>query len=568
MGHFFSILKPPAVSAAMLLLALPIPTEAAGSFRKLNQALAGLSGAGAGLSAEPGCEALPREENAAASAGLCGDLYRFSCAPGEWNDGTGRAGDDELVREKVGKLKADLAKKAAKNFAELLSSPKGAYLRRVALSAFGMTHAPTCKNAAGSKGCNLTLAKALATQVTKNLFPRGGPGGPGGPGGRPASLRDLDLLTQNAQYRRLEKRFKAEAKLALRDQNAEAKIEKKIFPEVRKMLVNLLRRKVPDPKVREILVTKVSGIEFDGTDCASPVPPDATGDSYNPSLSAMLEPNAYYTPAKNTFRFCNGFLLRNKSEFQIASVVAHELAHAIDPCLIGHGPRDFRFDYSDPLNREVSEQEYPLPNLLGCLRGEDSVQASFLPPGMNPEGESRGAASPSERVKALEEKIARLNKRILDKATTRKERESLRDEKTLSLNELARAQRILSESLEQEGEGGPPPPENAFCEQDQIGESVADWISGEILPAYIKKHYPKLSREQRQTGFANVFRGMCAGEEMFPGERPRFDVHPDSFRRANFLLLAQPQVRRQMGCPLDPPAGVTYCHVPDVRGAK
>lgn len=488
-------------AAVMPLILLGFPATAEGAeFKRLEMALAAFAAPAEGLAVEAGCEAEgPRDP--AADAGLCGDLYSFACAPGKWNDGTGSAGGGEAVRGKVRAAKESLAKKATKDFAAQIASPKGAYLRRLALSAFGLTNAPGCGEGAGN--CDRVLAEALGRQVGQNLFPSRGPGG----GPRPASLRGLDLLTQNAQYRKIEKTYKAEARAGLHDRANEEKIERKIFPAVQALLTDLVRRKVPDPAVRELLVTKIAGIEFDGSDCAAPVPPDATGESYTADLSALLEPNAYYTPAKNAFRFCNGFFLRNQSEFQMAGVVAHELAHAIDPCLIAQGPADFRFAYSAPMDRARSEAEYPLPNLLACLRSEGSVAASSQPPASPPAG------APAE-----------------DPAFA------------------------------------PPPPANAFCDQDQIGESVADWVSNEILPAYVKSNHPKLSRDQRQTGYANVFRGMCT-EAGFAEEIP-WDVHPDPARRANRLLLAQPEVRRQMGCPLDPPTGVTYCEVPDVRSSK
>ncbi|RZA08290.1 MAG: hypothetical protein EOP11_05275 [Proteobacteria bacterium] len=539
----------------------------ASSHAKLDHILNQLGQATDSLRVEAGCFTEPtaagREEG-----GLCADLYQFSCAPGEWNDGTGTAGSDELVNKKVAALKAEISKKATKDFLGALKTPKGAYLRKLALSAFGMSFAPGCEGPGKSANCDRILAEALGAQVTKNLLPRGRPGGaPGEP--RPASLRGLDMLIQNAAYRRLEMQYSAEAKKALRDSSTEKKIETKIFPKVQKLLVDLIRRKVPDPKAREILATKVAGIEFGGADCAAPVPPDATGDSYDPALSAMLEPNAFYTPAKNSFRFCNGFLLRNKSEFQIASVVAHELAHAIDPCLITHGPKDFRFSYADPLNRERSEAEYPFPNLLACLRGEGSMRAEFRPapaPSLGVPAEGEGLPA---KLASLEQKIAALNVKIVDEALSRQDRERLRDEKTMALSELARVRRRLEERDGFGAEGGfPPAPENAFCQEDQIGESLSDWIAGEILPAYVKQNHTNLSSAQRQVGFANVFRGMCQEGGITGEGPPRFDVHPETYLRANQLLLAQPEVRRQMGCPLDPPAGVTYCEVPDVKGAR
>ncbi|RYZ95855.1 MAG: hypothetical protein EOP11_24275, partial [Proteobacteria bacterium] len=132
------------------------------------------------------------------SAGLCDDLYRFSCAPGEWADGTGSAGSDDIVTKKVAELKLKLGLRAAKDFSALLKTEKGGYLRQLALSAYGMNHTPGCAGDAKARAhCDRTLSEALGAQVTKNLFPRG-QRAEGPPGPRPVSLRALDLMQQNA----------------------------------------------------------------------------------------------------------------------------------------------------------------------------------------------------------------------------------------------------------------------------------------------------------------------------------------------------------------------------------
>ena len=381
-------------------------------------------------------------------------------------------------------------------------------------------------------------------------------------GPKPKRLRDLDLLLQNPAFRRTETKLSRELKAKLRNPAMERKLEKKIFPRVQKLLAGILRKKVSDPKLAEILATKVEGIEFAGTSCADPVPPDATGKSYDPSLSAMLVPNAYYTPADNTFRYCNGFLLQSQSEFTIASVVAHELAHSVDPCLVGIGPEDFRFRYSEPGDREQSEREYPMPGLLSCLRDERSVGAMFLEPGA--EGEPR--PDPRARLEELRAKVKELNQRILKKGQTPEQKEELRDEKNLVLAKIARIETRLREQGPEERGPMPDPEQPAFCRDDQIGEAVSDWFSAEVMPEYIRTAYPKLTHSQRRVGYSNIFRALCPPGGL-PPEEQEFDVHPNPERRANQLLLASPKVRRQMGCPVTAPPGVKYCHVKN-RGAR
>lgn len=560
-------LVPAGIALLALFSALPV-AEGRSKYQQFDALMARFGGAPGGLQAAAACESDAVPMVGYQEPSLCEDLYSFSCSPGKWDDGTGPATDQAEVDEKVARLKRQWQAKAKKEYLELLQKPGSKYLRKIALSAYGLTQAPACRSKVKqAAACDNVLATSLARQSIRNLFPRGPAGQEGRGGPKPKRLRDLDLLLQNAAFRRTETKLSRELKEKLRNPAMERKLEKKIFPRVQKLLASLLRRKVQDPNVAEILATKVEAIEFAGTSCANPTPPDATGKSYDPSLAALLVPNAYYTPADNTFRYCNGFLLQSQSEFQIASVVAHELAHSVDPCLVSIGPEDFRFRYSEPADRVRSEKEYPLPGLVSCLRDERSVGAAYLEPG---QGEPR--PDPRARLEELRARVKELNREIVKKGQSPEKREELRDEKTLILAKIARIEARLREPGPGPGPGegeGPPlpdPEQPAFCRDDQIGEAVSDWFSAEIVPEYIRTAYPKLNASQRRVGYSNVFRALCPPGGL-PPEEEEFDVHPNSERRTNQLLLANPRVRRQMGCPASAPAGVKYCNVKN-RGAR
>jgi hypothetical protein len=111
--------------------------------------------------------------------------------------------------------------------------------------------------------------------------------------------------------------------------------------------------------------------------------------------------------------------------------------------------------------------------------------------------------------------------------------------------------------------GTPPtgPPASPFCTGDQIGESVSDWLASEVLPEYIAKHHPKLTRDQYRTGYSNAFRGDCNNANPMPPFHPPGDPHPPNSERVNKIILANPQVRRQMGCAPADPEKARHCTV-------
>jgi hypothetical protein len=99
-----------------------------------------------------------------------------------------------------------------------------------------------------------------------------------------------------------------------------------------------------------------------------------------------------------------------------------------------------------------------------------------------------------------------------------------------------------------------------FCSNDQIGESFADWTAAEITPKYLKEKHPELTREQFRYGYTNIFRGMCSNvNPASPGGMMGPDVHPDVRLRANRIILASPEIRKQMGCTDDPVPAPKYC---------
>lgn len=105
-----------------------------------------------------------------------------------------------------------------------------------------------------------------------------------------------------------------------------------------------------------------------------------------------------------------------------------------------------------------------------------------------------------------------------------------------------------------------------FCNgTDQINEAFSDWIAAEVLAKYIEKIIADLNLTQLQirNGYANASRdsGFLLGKNTDIGKDYNGEDllhHPKSELRVNRIILANPKIREQMGCPpLD--EQLTYC---------
>jgi hypothetical protein len=159
----------------------------------------------------------------------------------------------------------------------------------------------------------------------------------------------------------------------VKDLKSSRKIEKDIFPKVKKIMIEKINSMIEDPELRKKIIQKIENITYDDSECGSWI---GMGPGGVPSVSNYLVENAYYNSNSNLFRFCNGFLIDKSSEFFIASVIGHELSHSIDPCNIQNGALPvFKFqNYISPaMFSKDFEAQYPFKNLISCLRSKESM---------------------------------------------------------------------------------------------------------------------------------------------------------------------------------------------------
>ncbi len=265
-------------------------------------------------------------------------------------------------------------------------------------------------------------------------------------------------------------------------------------------------RDVITPNVKEILIEKVtnsvSNVVLRDTLVKKIQDVRYLGNNYSflnknmaPTMDGLMVGSENYSPDQNAFIFGNGFLFKSSSEFMMVYFVAHEIAHSMDPCNIG-ASKDFPFeyDYQSVLKVEDLEKQNPFSNVISCLRTEQSVGAKY-----------------------------------------RKYDDFLSFKKSME-------------------DAGLPVGNNPFCIHDQITESFADWMAGEVLPEYVVRHFSALSQSQRLNGYANTTRLMCKAIAPQNG----YDDHPDTQARLERILMANPKSRELVGC--GPPRNdLHYC---------
>jgi hypothetical protein len=414
---------------------------------------------------------------------VCESLHKLSCAPGDYDDGTGVAKNPSYPNSERELLKKELIEKAKSKFKDVLIKPENSYFRKTVLSATGLSMNPLCDDAnkIPTENClNLMLVGVADITANKMLNPFENKINQDEKG----NFQDEIYVTDSHVFKNVEDQLMTEMKKRIGIDEIDKKVKDKIFPQVKEILISKIELMIQNPELRKKMQEKIRDIEYDGSDCSK----DMTGTE---NIPGILIPNAFYEPTKNIFKFCSGLNIQNKSDFQMAFVIAHELSHSIDPCGITMGPSDYSFRYPENISKSQANQIFPFSTLLPCLRSKNSVNA----------------------IDQLE----------FDQKKT----------ETETKTEF-----------------------KSFCGGDQIGESFSDWMASEITPDYIEKNYKALSTQQMRYGYSNIWRGMCGKEN----NTSSFDPHPLQERRTNYIILMQPKIRKQMGCP-GQINGRVYCQV-------
>jgi hypothetical protein len=274
--------------------------------------------------------------------------------------------------------------------------------------------------------------------------------------------------------------------------------EKIVFPQVKKLIEEEVSARVQDPSTRKRIVDIVESRELEIGPCKRL--------EVKMGILDSLGLQAAFSDTTEKIHICDGFLLASTSEFQMAAILGHELTHAIDPCRITRDIDEAKgtsFPYHHFASRVDDESDFPIKNVVSCLRLPSS-------------------------------------------ANTRYENDEL-----------------LPATIPAEYGGGVSLPKKpTFCYDDQVIEAFPDWMSFEVLPKYMARFHPELTSEQYRVGYSKIFSALCElrpDTELSDALSKSFDEHPSMKSRVNRILLANPMVRAQMGCPSTKTFPYTHC---------
>lgn len=288
----------------------------------------------------------------------CDNFYRFACQGPAKDDGTDLGISKDAWEASLKKAKDEERAPASAAFKRLLAGPNAADL----IASIPKNSAPIPKECSGPKGpvsatCQKSVSAALADLAL------GFVDAPPRDGGFSRAAYQSELLSAffatagvKEVYQTLEKNIETKVRVP----ELERKIGETMFTRVRSLILKKISLEA-NPADRDALLAKVNELKMTGLSCY--------GQSYLKSF--RREGAAYLSQQKPpTFGFCGGNLFRATSEVRVVQLMAHEIAHSIDPCNFPSTP-------TSSTDFAAREKTYAFPKVFGCLRGENSVNAAY-----------------------------------------------------------------------------------------------------------------------------------------------------------------------------------------------
>lgn len=305
---------------------------------------------------------------------LCEELAVFSCAPGSHDDGTGPIMGEAQVRNLLSDYVNHATKKINEQFKKILSQPENAHFRDMSMAAYGLKNAPICNSDLPAdkaqcekilieEGLTMTLKKMVLSHLMPETWMQ-----------RKGNVADLAYVLQSTEFRGVLADVNRMSKSSLVRKEHQEKIEKKVIPEVKRLLLKKLNELEISDEQRRFMANKIKAIP-ERIDTACPDLVERDKPRSEDILSVLLVPSAHYKPQTNRIKVCGGNILQSQSDFQLVFTLAHEIAHSIDPCNLGSGPTNWRVEYKNTSVPSELDTQYPIKNIIPCLRSEKSVAA-------------------------------------------------------------------------------------------------------------------------------------------------------------------------------------------------
>ncbi len=140
----------------------------------------------------------------------------------------------------------------------------------------------------------------------------------------------------------------------------------RLFGQVKEALIRKIESTNLSSEHKRIITSRLRQVNNLGSDCGATF-----------GMKDYFLPKAFYDPQTNNFLLCRNLLNQTNSEFALTTVIAHEMSHAIDPCVLRFSnPETFGEFVTNDFYR--SEVDFPYSNLTSCLRSPSSIRAVNL----------------------------------------------------------------------------------------------------------------------------------------------------------------------------------------------
>lgn len=294
---------------------------------------------------------------------VCRNIYESACNPGILSDGTG------VVATRPPERRSETDPLAPETLATLRSyfSTNRQVLRRQAIEQFSLnceTNLTTVS--AESDICDAEIEAKLVNLVQRRRA--------SGTAGRYV-LPELVFMEESGFLGLMNQvDFNGDLQVDVADQ--ERKVTR-LFEQVKTALVNKINSSNLSVEDKRIIVDRINRVTNQGSDCGATF-----------GVADDFLPKAYYTPVGNEFYLCRNLLSRANSEFALITIIAHEISHSVDPCMLRYSNMQ---TYGSPYVPDFHEAEarFPYANLTSCLRSRNSIGAvnravSEAPPNSGP----------------------------------------------------------------------------------------------------------------------------------------------------------------------------------------
>ena len=451
-----------------------------------------------------------RVTSKAAKSDICEDLTSLVCSDKPRPDGTGNNTKIFSYENKKYSDIDELTQKTAGQFSKILTDPDKSELRETVFKAmpFKRKECPTPQSLAKNK-CATFFSYDLAEMVnTENLNSfYYGIDSERVKNNHEKNLREINKLVNTEDYQTiLADHYSATQKMNVKP-DQEEKIKNDLFPEIKKKLLSKIDSLNVDSATKDKMRQRINNAEFKGFECV-----DKPLSNFR-RLSLQYLPKAFYEPnraieGKDQVRICRGISSFVESEFSLIYILAHELSHSIDPCMIKIKDKpksNLKLDpetgqqvevITTPAIKTVAEldSDYALPEVISCLRNPKSIAAE----------------------------------NIVNFCKAREGQPAYQDNNCANMIQF------------------PSHCNSETAPRDQIGESTSDFFATEVMHDLIKERHPELTSAQWKNGISNL---LPTSDSCTNYVSKSFAVHPKQMQRFNQIVLAHPEIRKEIGCP-------------------